>query len=63
LTPGAPAAAAAAAAVLLPQVGDRVKKGATLGYIEQLGTFVEVKVRRSDACSTASMYHQQLMFD
>uniref|UniRef100_A0A383VZ78 Lipoyl-binding domain-containing protein n=1 Tax=Tetradesmus obliquus TaxID=3088 RepID=A0A383VZ78_TETOB len=24
-------------------VGDRVKKGATLGYIEQLGTFVEVK--------------------
>jgi hypothetical protein len=29
----------------VPQVGDRVKKGATLGYIEQLGTFVEVKVR------------------
>ncbi|KAF6251305.1 hypothetical protein COO60DRAFT_1561489 [Scenedesmus sp. NREL 46B-D3] len=24
-------------------VGDRVKKGATLGYVEQLGTFVEVK--------------------
>lgn len=26
-------------------VGDTVKKGQTLGYVEQLGTFVEVKVR------------------
>jgi hypothetical protein len=25
--------------------GDTVKKGQTLGYVEQLGTFVEVKVR------------------
>lgn len=25
-------------------VGDQVKKGQTLGYVEQLGTFVEVKV-------------------
>lgn len=25
-------------------VGDTVKKGQTLGYVEQLGTFVEVKV-------------------
>jgi biotin carboxyl carrier protein len=24
--------------------GDQVKKGQTLGYVEQLGTFVEVKV-------------------
>jgi hypothetical protein len=37
-----------------PQVGDRVKKGATLGYIEQLGTFVEVKVRCSAASSKSS---------
>lgn len=25
--------------------GDQVKKGQTLGYVEQLGTFVEIKVR------------------
>lgn len=25
-------------------VGDQVKKGQTLGYVEQLGTFVEIKV-------------------
>lgn len=25
-------------------VGDTVKKGQTLGYVEQLGTFVDVKV-------------------
>jgi hypothetical protein len=27
-------------------VGDTVKRGQTLGYVEQLGTFVEVKVSR-----------------
>jgi biotin carboxyl carrier protein len=35
-------------------VGDQVKKGQTLGYVEQLGTFVEVKVssgnRRTKCC-------------
>jgi biotin carboxyl carrier protein len=29
----------------LANVGDTVKKGQTLGYVEQLGTFVDVKVR------------------
>jgi hypothetical protein len=28
----------------LANVGDTVKKGQTLGYVEQLGTFVDVKV-------------------
>jgi biotin carboxyl carrier protein len=31
-------------------VGDTVKKGQTLGYVEQLGTFVDVKVSGAAAC-------------